>query len=213
MEAKAEGNSAKLIQDISADALDEAAKIKADAERNVQERIRQFERQMEEIRAEAEQAAAAQSVAIERTLQAGFTVEIRRLALRSRDQALKSVLGRVEEKMARLVSAPAYREFLQALIVEAVIGLGADRVSVNASPPELKLLDDDLLEKAVAQVKKLVMRSVTIKKSQDPPLLLQGIVLSADDGKTAYNNQIRTRLLRRQSDIRKLIYDRLGLRA
>ena len=38
-------------------------------------------------------------------------------------------------------------------------------------------------------------------------LQAQGVVLTAADGRTAFNNQVPTRMLRRQREIRKLIYD------
>jgi vacuolar-type H+-ATPase subunit E/Vma4 len=211
--ADAAEKGSRLIEDIHQDAQTEAAKITAEAQRAAEERVRQFERQMEEIRTEAEKSAAAQEKKITLALQAAFTVEMRRLSLSARDQALKSVLSRVEKKMAGLVSSKKYRDLLIALVVEAAIGLGADTAEVNASPDELALIDDAFLKEAAAKVKSLVLRDVKITKGSAAPLLLQGIVLAAADGHTAYNNQIRTRLLRRQSDIRKLIYDRLQLQA
>jgi V/A-type H+-transporting ATPase subunit E len=211
--ADAAEKGSRLIEDIRKDAQTEAAKIKDEAQRAAQERVRQFERQMEDIKAEAEKAAAAQEESVKRTLQAAFTVEMRRISLAARDQALKNILSRVEEKMAALMSSKKYRDLLLALVVEAAIGLGADQAEVNASPQELALIDEAFLKEAAAKVKSLVLRDVKITKGSAAPLLLQGIVLAAADGHTAYNNQIRTRLLRRQSDIRKLIYDRLQLQA
>jgi len=96
-------------------------------------------------------------------------------------------------------------------VVEAAIGLGADEAEVNASPDELRLIDAAFLKEARDKVKELVLRKVTVTRSASTPLLLQGIVMSSADGRTAYNNQIRTRLLRNQSAIRKLIYERLQL--
>jgi ATP-dependent protease HslVU (ClpYQ) peptidase subunit len=37
----------------------------------------------------------------------------------------------------------------------------------------------------------------------------QGIVLTAADGRTAFNNQVRTRMLRNQRKIRTLIYNKI----
>ena len=203
----------RLIADIRKDAEAEAARITAEADKAARDRVEQFERQMKDITAEADKTAAEQGEAVKRALHAAFTVEMRRIALASRDRILKRVLRRVEEKMAARVSDKTYRGLLLTLVVEAAIGLGEAEVTVNASPAELALIDDAFLKEAAAKVKSLVMRPVTITKSKEAPLLLQGIVLSAADGRTAFNNQIRTRLLRRQSEIRKRIYDSLHLQA
>ncbi len=203
----------RLIADIRKDAEAEAVRITTEADKAARDRVDQFERQMKDIMAEADKTAAEQEEAVQRTLQAAFTVEKRRIALASRDRILKRVLRRVEEKMAARVSDKNYRGLLMTLVVEAAIGLGESKVTVNASPAELALIDDKFLKEATAKVASLVMRPVTITKTREAPLLLQGIVLSAADGRTAFNNQIRTRLLRKQSEIRKRIYDRLHLQA
>ena len=41
------------------------------------------------------------------------------------------------------------------------------------------------------------------------PLKRQGVVVTAADGRTAYNNQVTTRIQRKEREIRMLIYDKL----
>jgi vacuolar-type H+-ATPase subunit E/Vma4 len=50
---------------------------------------------------------------------------------------------------------------------------------------------------------------VKLTLSAAPPLKSQGVVLTALDGRTAFNNQVKTRLQRSQRQIRTLIYDAL----
>ncbi len=204
-------NKLRLVEDIKRDAETEAARIREETGTQAKEREAQVERQIEAIRAEADAAAKVQTDALRKGLKAAFAVELKRITLRSRDQVFKRILDRVEEKLAEHIGGSGYRRVLLGLIVEAVVGLGAERAEVNASPRELALIDEKLLREAEAKVKELILRTVKIEKSQAAPLLLQGIVMSAEDGKTAYNNQIRTRLLRNQSGIRKLMYERLRL--
>jgi vacuolar-type H+-ATPase subunit E/Vma4 len=173
--------------------------------------VRQYERQIVEISSDAQKTAAAQVEAVKKNLKAAFAVDLKRILLRSRDQVFRRTLDGVEEAMAQRVAGREYRRVLFTLIVEAAIGLGAETVEVNATPEELALIDDALLAEAAGKVSTLVLKKVGIRKSQAAPLLLQGIVLGSANGKTAYNNQVRTRLLRNQSAIRKLIYDRLQL--
>jgi vacuolar-type H+-ATPase subunit E/Vma4 len=50
---------------------------------------------------------------------------------------------------------------------------------------------------------------VRLARATGDPLPGQGVVLLGREGRLAYNNQVATRLLRRQTEIRKLIYDTL----
>jgi vacuolar-type H+-ATPase subunit E/Vma4 len=50
---------------------------------------------------------------------------------------------------------------------------------------------------------------MTLTLSDTPPLKSQGVVLTAADGRTAFNNQVKTRMLRKQREIRMLIYNAL----
>jgi vacuolar-type H+-ATPase subunit E/Vma4 len=45
--------------------------------------------------------------------------------------------------------------------------------------------------------------------SETLPLKSQGVVLTAADGRTAYNNQVKTRILRKEREIRMAIYNTL----
>jgi len=50
-------------------------------------------------------------------------------------------------------------------------------------------------------------RKVSLMLTDGDPLIPQGVVLKAADGRVEFNNQVATRLLRRQSEIRKTIQD------
>jgi len=45
--------------------------------------------------------------------------------------------------------------------------------------------------------------------SEEEPLKSQGVVLTAADGRTAFNNQVKTRILRHKREIQTLIYNAL----
>ena len=78
---------------------------------------------------------------------------------------------------------------------------------VNASKPELPLIDSKLLREAESKVKELCGRTVTLSKSAGDPLSAQGVVVTSRDGRRAFNNQVRTRLLRSQTEISRLIHN------
>jgi vacuolar-type H+-ATPase subunit E/Vma4 len=106
-----------------------------------------------------------------------------------------------------MVGTREYREVLLNWIVEAAIGLGASEATVNASAAERKQIDKRLLQDAQDKVAELSGRKVDLKSAAEDPLIPQGIVLRAADGRVEFNNQVATRLLRRQSEIRKAIQE------
>ncbi|HEQ72545.1 MAG TPA: hypothetical protein ENN69_08655 [Spirochaetia bacterium] len=199
----------KLIEDIREDAAKEAAQILADAERTAEERKKVFERQIAELKTEAEKSVAEQIALLEKNLAATFSVEKRRITLHARDRIFKEIMERIERRFFEKIKEKNYPQVLLGWITEAAIGLGAPEAVINASASERPLIDKKLLERARAKVKELTHRDTVLTLSAEPPLLPQGIVLSSADGRTAFNNQVRTRLKRNQSRIQKLIYDRL----
>jgi vacuolar-type H+-ATPase subunit E/Vma4 len=199
----------KLSHDIRLDAEAEAKKITEEASRFSQERKESYERQIGEIRAGAKKTAAQQVKAVEKTLQASLTVALKRITLKNRDLLFKQILARVHEKLGRLVREKNYRQILLVWIVEAAVGLDSPRVRINASTEELELIDSKLITEAKAKIKALTKKDVEIVKTDAPALALQGVLVTAADGKTAFNNQVATRISRYQRGIRKIIYSRL----
>ena len=94
-------------------------------------------------------------------------------------------------------------------IVEAAIGLNASEATVMASAGESGFLDRDLMREAEQRVQALTGRSIKLEIDPDDPPIPQGVVLKAKNGRVEFNNQVATRLLRSQSEIRKSIQDRL----
>ena len=68
------------------------------------------------------------------------------------------------------------------------------------------LIDDSLLSEAMEKIRAQSGRKIELKLSDGQPLNSQGIVLTAADGRTAFNNQVKTRMLRNQRKIQALIY-------
>jgi vacuolar-type H+-ATPase subunit E/Vma4 len=94
-------------------------------------------------------------------------------------------------------------------LTEAAIGLDAESVQINASETERKLIDDRLLSEVKDRIHEQTGRQVTLTLSDAQPLKHQGVILTAADGRTAFNNQVRTRMLRNKREIQTLIYNTL----
>jgi vacuolar-type H+-ATPase subunit E/Vma4 len=136
-------------------------------------------------------------------------MESRRTHLKLQEQAVQEVLSRVRRQLAGMIGTQEYREVLLAWIVEGAIGLDVEQATVNASAPERKKIDKRLLQDAQGKIAELTGRKVSLTLADGGPLIPQGVVLKAADGRVEFNNQVATRLLRRQSEIRKMIQDML----
>jgi hypothetical protein len=95
-------------------------------------------------------------------------METKRIALRVASRRAR-VLEQARAKLEAAVS-PEYREILLGWIVEAAIGLGQPEAAVNASAPELPLLDQGLLAEAERRVQALGGRAVRLSRLEGEPL-------------------------------------------
>ena len=84
--------------------------------------------------------------------------------------------------------------------------LGENVVEVNGSKRELDIMTDSYIKDVEKKYHDLTGGKISIKKSDENPLFAQGIVLTSINHKTAFNNQVPTRLLRYQSEMRKTIH-------
>ena len=200
----------QLIEGIQNDAQQEAEKVVSEAEHYADERHKATAKRIEGIIKEAEEKAADQAAQAERKIISGVESDIRRIKLRRRDRLISDALNKVRSEFEALIGQPKYRDVLKNWMVEGLIGIGAEKASVNASEKERGLLDTKLLKEAADEAGKYLGISVTLTLSEEPPLHTQGVVVTADDGKTAYNNQVQTRLLRYQSEIRKIVYEEIS---
>jgi vacuolar-type H+-ATPase subunit E/Vma4 len=80
---------------------------------------------------------------------------------------------------------------------------------VSASRSERALIDDGLLRRAEERVKELAGMTVRLYQAEEVPGDRQGAVLTSSDGRTAFNNLVGTRLLRKQREVREMIYREL----
>jgi vacuolar-type H+-ATPase subunit E/Vma4 len=202
-------NKMELINGITHDAEQEAQRLVEQAKKDVEDKKRACDTQVESLLNEAEKKAQAQTEAIIRHNRSAINVEIRRIALKKRGEVLKKVLERVEESFAKLIAEPGYKELLVHWIVEAAIGLNAEQAVVNASKKERLLVTAEVLRTAEQKVKSFINKKVELTVSDEAEPLVQGVILFTRDKKMAFNNQLPTRLLRYQSEIRKMIFDAL----
>jgi len=201
-----------LIAGIAQDAAMEVERILGEAEKAVQDRIKAAQNQARAVIQQAESKAEEQVERILAQSGSSLRMERRRISLKLREQAVQEVLKRLRQQLAEMVGSPKYREVLLAWIVEGAIGLGVEKATVNASAAERKQIDKKLLQAGEAKVKKLTGKKVSLCLADEDPLIPQGVVLKAAGGRVEFNNQVATRLLRSQSEIRKVIQEELASR-
>ncbi len=203
---RVEQDKTALISGIEQDAHREAETILKEAEQLAHERRVNAEQQIASILKDAENKAAAQIKTMEKKLLSGIDIEIKRNTMHIRDILLKEILEAVEKNLTQMASGPSWRSTLLNWAVEATVGLGASSAEINASAAERALLDKAFCTEAETRAGKIIGQTVSLIVSDKPPLLLPGIVVTADTGKTAFNNQIHTRLVRKMREIRHHIY-------
>jgi vacuolar-type H+-ATPase subunit E/Vma4 len=113
-----------------------------------------------------------------------------------------TILELVGQKMERLIETKEYRSILIKWIGEATVGLNLDEAIVNYSFKES--VDESMLKEAEQLVKKNIGRDVKLTLGNNN-LTSQGIEVTSLDKKIAYNNQVATRLLRSERQLKEFM--------
>ena len=204
-----EREKAALISGIETDARAEREKIIKEAQTRAAEKKKYSEKKIESLLDEARTKAQEQAEAAKKKIISTAEREVKRRSMHIRDTVMQDILDRVEKKLASVTGDKDYRSTLTGWLTEAAIGLGTESARVNASPQELKLIDDRVLSEVSRRVRKQTDRQIELTLSDAEPLEYQGVILTAADGRTAFNNQVKTRMLRNRREIQMLIYDSL----
>ncbi len=204
-----EREKAALISGIETDARAEQEKIIKEAETQAAEKKKYSEKKIESVLDEARTKAQEQAEAAKKKIISAAEREVKRRSMRLRDALMQDIMDRVEKKLASMTGDKSYRSVLAGWLVEAAVGLDAESACVNASSEELKLIDDKMLAEVGRRVRKQTGAKVELTLSDAEPLKRQGVVLTAADGRTAFSNQVRTRMQRNKREVQMLIYDTL----
>lgn len=205
----ATSNGAEIISGIESDALTEQQQIIKEAEEVAVEKRKHNEKQIESLLNDAEKEAAQQADKVKKKMASSVELELKRRSLNVRGEVMRDIMSKVQDKFVSLVDNKDYRAILAGWIAEAAIGLDAPSASINASEKELALIDDLMISNVCKKVREKTGMQVTLQISHEPPLKNQGVVLTAEDGRTAFNNQVKTRMLRKEREIRMAIYNTL----
>lgn len=200
---------AALISGIEADARAEEENIIKEAEIQAAEKRKHSEKKIESLLNDAHKKAKEQAETASKKIISAAEREVKRCSMRVRDSVVQDIMDQVEKKLNSMTGDENYRSVLTNWITEAAIGLGAEEANINASQEERALIDGHMLSEIARRIQKQTGKQILLTLSDATPLQSQGVVLTAADGHTAFNNQVRTRILRKQREIRMLVYNTL----
>ena len=195
-----------LISGIETEARAEEQQVIEEAQKKADEKRKYAEKKIESVLNDARKEAQEKAEKVKGKILSSLKLEIKRRSMHSQDIVIQSILDKVEKKLSTMITEAGYRSVLVNWITEAAIGLDTESAFVNATEKERMLIDDNLLSEAMEKISSQSGRKIELKLSDEQPLKFQGIVLTAADGRTAFNNQVKTRMLRNQRKIRALIY-------
>lgn len=201
----------ELLVGISTDAEAQANKLISDAREAASQRIEAVKRQAAGIIAEAEEKASKQISAIERETSIKLQAAKRRIQLEMKEKTYRAVIARCITELKKLINSEGYGKILENWIVQAAAGLRAESAVVNCSALERDTVRA-VLKSAEAGARAVTGQPVVLTLSDEPPLTGQGVVVTSSDGRIAFNNQIESRLFRSQTEIRKVVHDRIFFR-
>ncbi|MFA5514315.1 MAG: V-type ATP synthase subunit E family protein [Sphaerochaetaceae bacterium] len=112
------------------------------------------------------------------------------------------VLELVAQKMEKLREEDSYRQVLINWIGEAAIALDKEEAVVDYCFKET--IDTQMLISAQELIKQATGRSVKLKLGKNR-LTSQGVEVVSTDGRVAYNNQVATRLIRLDRQLKELM--------
>ena len=137
-----------------------------------------------------------------------IAVEEKRARLRIQDGAFREVERRTLLALQELVGKTEYEPILLGWVVEACVGVGAEKATVNCSAGERDALQR-VLPDAERRVAAALGHPVKISLSAEEPQREQGVVVVADDLPVAFSNRVVDRAYHMGSAIRRIIHDRL----
>ncbi len=199
----------ELIHGIEEQTQGEIDKIREELARLETDRKGRVDRELESIRKKTDEYAASQIDKAKRAAAASVATECHKIELEARERFFKQVLRTAESRLRSQIADNGYSAVLKDWIVEAAVGLAANEAEVSTTEAEHDLCRQ-VLDEAAAEASRLLGTTVRLELSNTVLKGGQGVVLTSRSGRTAYNNQVRTRMMRRETVIRKIIYEELS---
>ena len=200
---------ALISNGIIEDAKRQAEEILNDAEKQAEEKIRFAKKQAESIIKEAEQKAEAQISTLKKRYESFIELEKKKRKIKLRENVFNMVIDGVRKRLKSLIEKPEYRGILKNWMIEASVGLGEKEGIIRTSRDEHRIIDESLIKEVEGELKSKYGLKIKLQLDRENFLQNQGVMIFSKDGKKAFNNEVSTRILRKQRKIQQIIYDYL----
>lgn len=136
-------------------------------------------------------------------------MEKRKLNLSIREQVISESIHQALEKAKEIAASESYQSVIRSLIIEAVFGIGKTDLDLTVSTWEKRWVTDAFLQEIESFLSSQIGKRISIRLLPSA-LQKQGIILADREGRIVYDNCFETRLIRYQSQIRKILCEEIG---
>ncbi len=196
-----------LVNSIKKQAEDEAQRMIERAHQSVKERKKSTNDQIERIKKEHKEKEKQQLEQVAKQGQQKIASLERKQMLGIKEQVVSFVVGHVKEKFKTLSEKPDFRDIMIDWTVEAALGLEENDPVLKVTESCAPFANETFCKEAAARYKNLTGKDIQFRLSPDVFKKGYGIVLEAQNGRTAYNNLLENRLYRYKDTIEALVLE------
>lgn len=196
-----------LINSIQKQAEDEAQRIVESAHQSVEERKKSIKDQIARIQKENAEKEKQQSAAVAREGEQKIASLKRKQMLGLKEDVVSDVINQVKEKFKAFTTKPEFRDVMIDWTVEAALGLDEKDPILKVTESCGSFADEAFCQDAARRYKELTGNDITITLSPDVIKKGHGIVLHAQNGRTAYSNLLENRLYRHKDQIESVVLE------
>lgn len=196
------GHTDRLFEGILESARSEARSIVERAERDAALTSATYQKKIADAAEQERRATENRLAQIKRLEESAIRNLERRHEVTYSQRLRQFVLDEVATRMTALVGTERYRNALVGWIAEAAIGLDKEAAVVRCSFRET--VDEPMLRESERLIRQAYGKQVSLRFG-GAVLSGQGIEVTSNDGKVAYNNQVATRLIRKERQLKELM--------
>ena len=198
-----------IVKEIIEDAKRESQNIVDEAKKRAEEKIMFAKRQAETTINEAKKKAKEQIETVQKRYASYIELETKKRKMKLRENVFNLVIDKVKQRLKSMINEPEYKLILKHWIYEAAVGLSEKEGIIKTSDSEINLIDNEMLREIEEKLKKNEKLEVKLKLEKNETIRGQGIILFSSDRKRAFNNELSSRILRKQREIQNIIYEAL----
>jgi V/A-type H+/Na+-transporting ATPase subunit E len=199
------GSVNELIMRIRSDSERESEEILSKARISAEEEKKQSQKRSENLCNGIMQRAEEEVARIAANKESSLDLEIRRLKMKAEDEIVSDVIRQIRMKCEEFRKTDEYGEFLERLLIEAVIGINGGEIKLILGKWEKEICNKVFLDNIAVQLKNKNGIEVNFQKVENEPNNLMGIKVCKDNGRIIYDNTLEAILYRKKELLRLII--------